>query len=603
MEVSYKRNDRLIRRKFYQYLIPTVLMVMAMQFGSLAEAILVGNLLGENALSAASLGLPVVFLVELPGLAIGGGASIVASNLIGQRRIEEASKVFKLSILSAFLLSLIWVPVMVFFNAQIASLFCGNLSYLVGLVIPYIGVYFLQGAIINIGIVIAFFLPSDSNPNLGALFFVIANAVHILALVLFSLIPSWSLEQKMMGVGLSMGIGMLSGLVVLIPYAKSKKRMVKFNIPIKGSFAFLKDILKAGSTSGAMDILSFVFYLTLNFAAVSFLSAAEMPAYAMLSNTSFAVDLMILGPLQLMSSVIPALFGEKDYFGLKSVCKRVVLIVSGITVFIMAISLICPELFFFIFGVDLAEVRSGSSIDPLLAVRIYSLCFLFYSANKYLMYYYPSILVNSPGVVNNVARLGVIGPALIYFLMQANGVMGFAYGNLILEAATLLVVIAYVLIMKKAKRFVGKGVFLLPEVDPASNYLDISIPAQIEEIGACIEELQRFAEEKGQDVKAAAMLALAAEEIMANTIEYGYKHKSKAEFIDLALSESKGAFMLRVRDDGIAFDPAAFKEGIDDEDNYHGIEIVKKIAKEFRYFRVLNTNNTIIEISLHQQGE
>ena len=63
MEVTYQRNDKLIRRKFYQYLIPTVIMAMVMQLGSLADAILVGNILGEDALSASSLGLPVVFLV------------------------------------------------------------------------------------------------------------------------------------------------------------------------------------------------------------------------------------------------------------------------------------------------------------------------------------------------------------------------------------------------------------------------------------------------------------------------------------------------------------------------------------------------------------
>ena len=46
MDTEYRRNDKIIRRKFYQYLIPTVLMVLAMQFGSLADAIVIGNFLG-----------------------------------------------------------------------------------------------------------------------------------------------------------------------------------------------------------------------------------------------------------------------------------------------------------------------------------------------------------------------------------------------------------------------------------------------------------------------------------------------------------------------------------------------------------------------------
>ena len=597
MEVSYKRNDRIIRRKFYQYLIPTVLMVMAMQFGSLVEAILIGNLIGPDALSASSLGLPVVFLVELPGIAIGTGASIVASNFIGKRRIEDASKVFKISLVSVFLISLLLIPVGIFASDGIATLFSGNFPSLIPMVSQYIRVYFCQAAILNVGILIAYFLPSDNSPTLGALYFIISNIVHILALVLFAFIPGWTAELKMMGAGLSMGIGMLSGMVVIIPYIKSKRRMVDLKASLKGSMHFMKDILRAGSTAAAMDVLSFVFYLVLNFAAVAFLTEQEMPAYAMLSNTSFAVDLFILGPLQLMSSVIPALFGEKDFFGLKSICRRVIILVSSITAILTILSLVFPQFFFFVFNVNLDEVVAGSKVDPLLAVRIYALCFIIYAANKFFMYYYPAILVNSPGVVNNVARLGLIGPVLIYFLMKADGVMGFAYGNVILEAATFLTVVAFVLIGKKLRRFEGKGLFLIPYIDPKAKRLDISLPAKSDEISKCVEELQRFGEEISQDPKASGMLALAAEEIMVNTLAYGYQRKSKIEYIDLCLTQTEKGFLLRIRDDGISFDPTIYKVGEDDESAYHGIEIVRKVAKEFRYLRVLNTNNTIIEIS------
>lgn len=598
MEVTYHRNDRLIRRKFYQYLIPTVLMVMAMQFGSLVEAILVGNLIGPDALSASSLGLPVVFLVELPGIAIGTGGAICMANLIGKRKIEEASKVFKICLLVTFLVSLVFVPVGIFASEGIATLFAGNFPDLIPMVTPYIRAYFFQAAFLNLGIVVAYLLPSDNSPTLGAVYFVIANVVHIVALVLFTLPQGWSPADKMNGVGFSMGIGIIAGFVVLIPYIRSKQRMVNLKTPLKGSLRFLKEILKAGSTAAAMDVLSFVFYLTLNFAAVAFLTDKEMPAYAMLSNMSFVIDLLIIGPLQLMSSVIPALFGEKDYFGMKSVIRRVLWIVSGITVVLAAISLAWPQLFFYVFNVNLEEVISGSSVDPLLVVRIYVVCFLIYAANKFFMYYYPAILINSPGVVNNLARLGLIGPALIYCLMMVDGVMGFAYGNIILEAATLVVVVAFVLIAKKLKRFQGKGLLLLPAENKNGAYLDISIPAQEEEISKVVEELQRFAEEKSQNPKASAMLAVAAEEIMANTLAYGYRHKSKAEFMDLALSQTEEGFLIRIRDDGIAFDPTNYEPEDEDEFQFHGIEVVRKVAKEFRYLRVLNTNNTIMEISI-----
>lgn len=59
--------------------------------------------------------------------------------------------------------------------------------------------------------------------------------------------------------------------------------------------------------------------------------------------------------------------------------------------------------------------------------------------------------------------------------------------------------------------------------------------------------------------------------------------------------------LVSIRDDGVAFDPTIYQE---DEEGmrYHGIEVIRQVAKTFRYFHLLNTNNTIMEIAL-SKGE
>lgn len=594
MEVTYQRNDKLIRRKFYQYLVPTVIMAMVMQLGSLADAILVGNILGESALSASSLGLPVVFLVEVPGMAVAVGAAIVAANLIGKRHIEDASKVFKISLLITFLVSLAFIPIGIFASPGIASLLAGNFPELIPLITEYIRMYLCLGVVINVGLVVAYFLPSDNHPTLGAAYLIIASVVHIVALVLLTIPESFTPEGKMAGAAASMAIGMFAGLVVLIPYFRSKKRAINLKTPVKGSLKLFKGVLRSGSTNAAMVFLMFVNTLVINLAATKYLLAEDLATFAMLNNFSFVIDLFIVGPLQLMSSVVPALFGEKDYFGVKSVVRRVLIIVISTTVALVAVSLIFPQMFFVIFGVD----ASGASLDPLMVVRVFVLSFLIYVFIQFTTYYYPAIMVNSPGVVSNVARIGAVGPVTLYFCMAASGVLGYAYGTIITNAAALLIVLGFLLLGKRLKRFQGKGLLLLPKQDAQGLYLDISIPAKEEEIGKVIEELQRFAVEKCQNEKAAALLALACEEIMANTIAYGYRRKGKAETIDLTVSQSEDRFLVRIRDDGIAFDPTSYETSDEEEFQFHGIEVVRKVATEFKYLRVLNTNNTIMEISI-----
>ena len=596
METTYRRNDKILRRKFYQYLIPTVLMVLAMQFGSLADSIVIGNFLGDSALSASSLALPAVFLVEIPAMMIGSGASIIGANFIGKRMIKEASQTFKLAMFLSFVTSLVFIPIGALAGDAVAGLFAGQFGELAPMISQYIQVYAYQAPLLGMGITLAYFLPSDNHPQLGAAFFIICNVVHIGAEILFCVFLERSVA--MWGVAASTGIGMLAGMVVLIPYIKSKRRVVNLKTPFKGSFALAKPLLRAGSSSGALTALSFVYYLVLNIAATNHLKGAEMPLYAMLSNFSFVIDIFVLGILQIMPSVVSSLFGEKDYFGVRSICRRVYLLAMGTTAVLTAISMIFPEMFFAIFGINLNSIREGLSIDPLLVVRIYCISFLLYTTNKYIVYYYPSVFRNAPAVLCNVFRSGLLGPIAIFFLMMQFGVSGYSYGVIIMEAGAVLLVIGFILLFKKLGRYEGKGLLLLPTNEKNEASVDLSIPAKQEEISKIVEELQRYALEIGKDENAAAMLAVASEEIIANTIAYGYKHHGASRYIDVNITKTEKGLLVRIRDDGIAFDPTTYAEGEEKEMSFRGIEVIHKVASDFKYLRLLNTNNTIMEIAL-----
>ena len=217
-----------------------------------------------------------------------------------------------------------------------------------------------------------------------------------------------------------------------------------------------------------------------------------------------------------------------------------------------------------------------------------------------MVYYYPSIFVNGPAVLSNVFRMGLIGPVTIFFLMMALGVNGFSYGVIIMEAGALLLVILFILIMKKLGRYSGKGLLLLPANETSGVQIDLSIPAKTDEVSKIVEELQRYAYEISQNETASAMLALASEEIITNTISYGYKHHGPSRYIDVNITKTEEGLLVRIRDDGIAFDPTEYQPGDEEEMKFHGIEVIRKVAKDFKYLRVLNTNNTIMEISLQQ---
>ena len=164
-----ERNAKLVQKKTYQYLIPTIIMVIAMQFGSVLDGVLIGNLISADALAASSLALPILYLIQIPGLALGIGAAIIISTLLGKREIDQASKIFSFIILIGFIISIIIAVLGLFISTPIAKLVTsGDPSY-TAMAKDYIFIYMVTIPVITLAIIFANVLPADNNPNLYSL--------------------------------------------------------------------------------------------------------------------------------------------------------------------------------------------------------------------------------------------------------------------------------------------------------------------------------------------------------------------------------------------------------------------------------------------------
>ena len=58
-----------------------------------------------------------------------------------------------------------------------------------------------------------------------------------------------------------------------------------------------------------------------------------------------------------------------------------------------------------------------------------------------------------------------------------------------------------------------------------------------------------------------------------------------------------------MRDDGVSFDPTEYSSGESDEFSLGGIELIRSVADKMTYNRVLNMNNTVIEVALDTVGK
>lgn len=92
--MAERRNNRLLNAKLNKYIIPGIMMSLALQLGNIVDTIFVSNLIGVEAMSAVTMSLPVETIVQLTDYCLGIGGSIAVGNMLGKLDKESASKLF-----------------------------------------------------------------------------------------------------------------------------------------------------------------------------------------------------------------------------------------------------------------------------------------------------------------------------------------------------------------------------------------------------------------------------------------------------------------------------------------------------------------------------
>lgn len=139
---------------------------------------------------------------------------------------------------------------------------------------------------------------------------------------------------------------------------------------------------------------------------------------------------------------------------------------------------------------------------------------------------------------------------------------------------------------------------MLPRVAD-EKFLDCSIENDLGEVVAFREKLFQFCEANGIGERDGKILGLALEEIAANIVQYGYRSDRK-NYMDISFAIQNDKCILRIRDDGIPFNPLEYQQE-EGEVTVGGIGLLRKIMSDFQYMRVLNMNNTVVELNIKEK--
>ncbi len=576
-----QRTDSVIRKKYQEYLFPTILTSMATQFASLVDSVMASNLVCSKGIAAISIIAPIQQFLYAITIIFGLGATSMISKALGEGDKTKANHLFTLSFLSVCVISLLAIVVQLPFIDSFSRIFTDD-SELQQLTrdfyIPFIfgiPVYMLLFCGVHA-------VRTDGRPKYASAIMIIANVVNLS----FDYIFMGVFGMGLTGASLATVLGNLVGLVMIFAHYAQGRSLLRFSFAASlhknVAFPTVRHIFTTG-VSGAMGALFIVLRLQFFISIITAISGAcGLVAFSLCTGVTRLISMFIAGASQAMIPIVSLCMGEHDYQGVRYALRRAMWVLGWASLIIMLYFLTLPNTFIDLYGItDAMERTISHTAITITAFSIPGEAFLF-------LFLYYFMATGNKTIASTLS--GMYGLGALFFgwvLSRMMGLNGIWWAMAATNITALSVAFVMVLVYRRRSKGKLKDFYLVPTNDE-HDIASISIAADTSNAVALAAFVQSYLERDEQLKADACRIALAIEEL---TIKIAQVNHNKAE-IDLRITHD-GQTIISVRDNGIPYNPTQDKSIEEPESSLY---VLKRISQEISYAQLLGFNRTLIII-------
>ena len=550
-----------------------VLTSLAMTVCTLADALLIGNLVGSDGLAASNLSTPVFLCYALLGIMLGVGANVKMGRALGASDIDEANRIFRCLLGMGLVVGVLcWTPLLfrrAFFG------FLGATDALFPLISRYLTVVLCSAPLFVLYHILSVSVRTDSDPRLAAIASGVVIAADLLLDLLFMLVLRWGI----IGASASLCIAETLGVATLLLHFRKKNALLRLRLALP-KLGELIGFAVNGFGMGSAFVFQAIVMLVYNKLLIRYSGdAAEIniAIYGVIYSVSTVPFALYDGAANALATITAFFLGEADVDSVLVSRKRAIVLVlcSG-----AAIALMC---FLFAGGIarlfGLPQEVAGTTAG--LAIRLFSVSLLFSGVNTVMTAFWQSIgrpaLAGGMSMLRNFALMLLFGAGLISNRM----IYGVSIAYICTEAfcCSLLLPVRQV---SSSRSFLQKTVRTPARV--FENQYIISTDSMRQIYG----DLERIGEAWEIPMKKSFTINFVCEELLLNIIKFGLEDNGREHYIAIRLMEQEeGEYALRVRDNVHSYNP--FEVDGDAIDN--GVMmLIQKKTKEYSYQRKMIFN-------------
>ena len=400
-----------------RYVFPTILMMLFMSTYTIVDGIFVSNLVGESALSAVNLVLPLINVVMAISLMLGTGGVAVIGKLMGENQYEKARGFLTTIYIIGIGIGVTLMVVGYTFSEQIISLLGAS-----EILLPYTRDYFMSFLPFTISLFLQVFVQTffvtAGKPMLGFVVCLSGGVTNIILDYIF--ISPNILDMGITGAGMATGIGnSVPAIFGLIYFMADRQGNLHFTKPL-WDIKLILNSLYNGSSEMVSNLAIAITTLLFNIMMLKIVGEDGVAAISVILYVQMFQVAIYMGYSMGVAPILSYKFGEQNHKQLADIIKSSFRVIATISVAVVALSLIFAD---FAIGIFISQESETFNLAKE-GFMIFSIGYFFMGVNIFVSSMFTALSNGKVSATLSMCRTLVFTLASLIILPQIFDVTG-----------------------------------------------------------------------------------------------------------------------------------------------------------------------------------
>ena len=365
---------------FWRYLWSSILISLSASIGTIVNGIIVGNLIGENGVSAINLTTPLLQFMFTISLIVASGAGILIGFALGTGDMKRVQSIFSLSMGGSMVVGLLFTLAGIFYNDTVAGALCQNEELFI-YTKDYLRNMLLGAPAFMMVWAVSTLIGVDGSPRLASLALVIDNLVNLCLGFIFMHSFNWGIA----GSSAATVTGHIVGILIMCYHFYGKNNHLHFTWNPQA--CEWKNIISQGAPLAIASICLTLLLLSANHIFLNTQGENGLFIFAICMNLLQIYNLFLAGTCRTLQSLGAIQIGKKDKEAFRLVLNKSFMFITISMLSTCLLISLFPGIITRLFGSSEPSILAESNhVLRIFAVSFIPFCYIYFIMIIYKLY-------------------------------------------------------------------------------------------------------------------------------------------------------------------------------------------------------------------------